>query len=505
MGAVTLRAMKIFATGERFRTPGNLSFPCILLRSDRWDDFGFKTMYQAELHLDAHEHVDVGAVKVMRLGMGSSGGSTDLPDGELILGDDYCSLGQATSYYETLIGRLQTEDLARYLVDSRDVVADEERRERFSLEPAFEISLLREGGARRAIEDARELLLGLELTSTLSFDFETSVGGTSFVAEFKFGDTEDIPSRINAVIGYNGVGKTQLMANLSHVAWRDKTQREEIRDQYGRFDPTDIPFGRVVAISYSAFDTFETPPQTDQYVYRGLRDVASNDPNSQLKSPTEIADELELALERLRTDDRWTSLNNALAPMFREPSFQTSALTLDFRSPRDDWRPVFDSLSTGHKISLNIVVQLVSQLENKSLVLIDEPESHLHPPLLAALMKGVSEALRETNSFAVIATHSPVVLQEVAARHVQVLRRYGDRTSVERPSTETFGENVGLLTRTVFNLNNAESDYEGVLQKLAVTHGSDGLSEVFPMGLSAQALAIVMEAEASMAEDSDDF
>jgi len=179
--------------------------------------------------------------------------------------------------------------------------------------------------------------------------------------------------------------------------------------------------------------------------------------------------------------------------LLREPSFQLSSTSIDFRDSPDEWRIVFDQLSTGHKISLNIVVQLVANLVNESLVLIDEPESHLHPPLLAALMKGISEALTERNSFAIIATHSPVVLQEIAARHVRILRRYGTRTEVENPEQETFGENVGTLTRRVFNLNNAESDFEGVLKNITLDLGQKGLTTVFPMGPSAQALSLAMQ------------
>lgn len=224
--------------------------------------------------------------------------------------------------------------------------------------------------------------------------------------------------------------------------------------------------------------------------------MLSPEADDRLKSVPEIGGELEVALGRMQTDERWQALNRSLAPLFREPSFQLSSTSVDFRSSVKVWRPVFDKLSTGHKISLNIVVQLVAVLENKSLVLMDEPESHLHPPLLAALMKGIAEALDNTNSFAIIATHSPVVLQEVSARHIRVLRRYGEKTAVELPTVETFGENVGILTRTVFNLDNAESDFEGVLRNLAVTVGIEGLAHIFPQGLSSQALAIAMQAEA---------
>ncbi len=40
-------------------------------------------------------------------------------------------------------------------------------------------------------------------------------------------------------------------------------------------------------------------------------------------------------------------------------------------------------MSSGHAIVLLTVTKLVARVEEKTLVLIDEPESHLHPPLLS--------------------------------------------------------------------------------------------------------------------------
>lgn len=497
--------MQIVISMDRWGFPRGTAFPFLLLRADNWDDFGFKTSYHLEYWTSENDQTDIGMVKIMRRGLATANQVISLPnDRDLRLGDDYCSLGQRTSYYETLLEHLGIAETKDYLERMQDVALHPEREAIFRNEPAFHTSLLREGGARRALEDASDLLAGHDLDEGLSFGFATNVGGEPFRVDFRFGESELIPSRINAVIGYNGVGKTRLMANLAQVAWRDLASREEHEEAFGALIPSSMAFGRVVAISYSAFDTFSIPSASKEYVYCGLRD-ASSETEGRLKSTGEIAWELTKALNRLRTEDRWQALSGALAPLFREPSFQLSSTMLDFREEESEWRPVFDALSTGHKISLNIVVQLVSQLENKSLVLIDEPESHLHPPLLAALMKGVTEALRETNSFAIVATHSPVVLQEISSKHVQVLRRYGNVTKVERPRTETFGENVGILTRSVFDLDNTDADYEGVLRSLGSSIGVAGLSEIFPDGLSSQALAIVMEAEArARAEATDD-
>jgi hypothetical protein len=65
---------------------------------------------------------------------------------------------------------------------------------------------------------------------------------------------------------------------------------------------------------------------------------------------------------------------------------------------------------------------------------------------------------------AVIATHSPVVLQEVPRDCVWKLRRAGRRWIPARPEIETFGENVGVLTTEVFGLEVTQSGFHKILQ-----------------------------------------
>jgi predicted ATP-dependent endonuclease of OLD family len=68
------------------------------------------------------------------------------------------------------------------------------------------------------------------------------------------------------------------------------------------------------------------------------------------------------------------------------------------------------------------VTRLVESVEERTLVLLDEPESHLHPPLLSAFVRALSDLLVNRNGAAIIATHSPVVLQEVPRECVWRLR-----------------------------------------------------------------------------------
>ena len=98
--------------------------------------------------------------------------------------------------------------------------------------------------------------------------------------------------------------------------------------------------------------------------------------------------------------------------------------------------------------------------------MIDEPEGHLHPPLLAAMTRAISELMVKRNGVAVVATHSPVILQEVPMSCVWILDRMLTVSKAERLSIETFAENIGILSREVFKLELSQSGYHQLLYEL---------------------------------------
>jgi ABC-type multidrug transport system ATPase subunit len=134
---------------------------------------------------------------------------------------------------------------------------------------------------------------------------------------------------------------------------------------------------------------------------------------------------------------------------------------------------------------------LVDTIEEKTLVLMDEPESHLHPPLLSAFTRALSELLQDRNGVAIIATHSPVLVQEVPKSCVWKLTRLRTAGRSDRPERETFGENVGVLTREIFGLEVTKSGFHEVLQN-AVDEGGNFESIMLDyedqLGIEAQAL-----------------
>lgn len=497
---------------KAFTVPSHL--PALVLQRDLWDDFGFKTMFNAYLYISRTEaSIDLGPVKIAKVGQLS--GITEIPDSFDRLDDSYFSLGQAFSYYEAVHG-LSEELRDGILLGLRDIAADATRRESFANEPAMSSSLLRYGNAELALRDAITLLRGLttQKNRSLTFDFETSVGGDPFSINFAFEDRDPLPGRINVIVGYNGCGKTQLLANLANTAHADFADRADNKfiQNYGRFHEADVTlrFSSVIAISYSAFDTFDLPGKNRQeedrldssgdvsgYTYCGLRRYNRSDSSEasysrSLKGAEEIEHDIILALARANTSERKQRLIAALSPLTREPSFKRVELSNAFAFDSDSWRHSFSSLSTGHKLVLNIVVQLIAHLEPGSLVLIDEPESHLHPPLLAALLKSINISLNQFDSYAVMATHSPVLLQEVPKRYVRILQRFGNLTQVSMPEIETFAENVGLLTRHVFSLDSSSTDYHSTLRTMQENLSLDEIMDLFDGEMSAQSISYLM-------------
>lgn len=149
-------------------------------------------------------------------------------------------------------------------------------------------------------------------------------------------------------------------------------------------------------------------------------------------------------------------------------------------------------LSSGQSILAHFVTALLAWIQPNSLVLFDEPETHLHPNAVANLFLILSDILKEFNSYAVVATHSPVVIQEVPASRVMVFQRVDNVTVAEPLLLESFGESVTELTRHVFETDEVKSVYRRTLRDLAEDESAEEVMARFPRGLSLSAQAYLL-------------
>ncbi|MEQ1539408.1 MAG: AAA family ATPase [Sphingorhabdus sp.] len=250
--------------------------------------------------------------------------------------------------------------------------------------------------------------------------------------------------------------------------------RFEVNSSWEGFVPISSNyFSSVISISFSAFDPFNSPEeQADPregtcYFYVGLKSYADKD-GAILKSLNELYGEfiesLNICLSEAGKRRRWLSAINTLESDDNFSEMNLASLAdIEVEQRTEQALSLQKRMSSGHAIVLLTITKLVAHLAEKTLVLFDEPESHLHPPLLSALIRSLSELLDDRNAVAIVATHSPVVLQEIPKSCVWKIMRAGLASSSIRPESETFGENVGLLTRDVFGLEVAKSGFNALL------------------------------------------
>lgn len=129
-------------------------------------------------------------------------------------------------------------------------------------------------------------------------------------------------------------------------------------------------------------------------------------------------------------------------------------------------------LSSGQNILLNIITEIIKNIRYDSLIIYDEPETHLHPNAISQLTNTLYTLTQEFESFCLIATHSPLVVQEMLAKNVYILEKEQNNLYVRKPNSETFGENLTVITNEIFGNRDVPDYFKIQLKKLV----SSGLS-----------------------------
>jgi predicted ATPase len=448
---------------------------CFLI-DDNWDDYTFKTLFQLLFFDQSGRRIEVGHVKIANKGLRS--GRVAVPKQFTSLGVEYYSLGQSQEYYETLL-LIAEDDRIAILETLRDAVWDKEIYSEFEEEAAFQTSLLR-GTSSVSVTKFRDVIRRSAQAVPYEFSYTFPSG-----QPLLFRVTPDLvpPTNIHVVIGRNGVGKTRLLSAISTLL-RSKT--DDTGDP-GRgtlsftlaHDEQDAPrFANLIDVAFSVFDDFEPPADGGtssgiRYSYIGLRRRQDENEPSRPKSLDEFADEFVRSTFTCLRSSRQRYWLSAMEVLEADPIFAAMELSqLDETQSEEELSRLFRRASSGHKIVLLTMTRLVELVSERTLVLIDEPEAHLHPPLAASFIRALSALLASRNGVGILATHSPVMLQEVPQDCVWLLFRSGSNIEAERSQVETFAENLGVLTREVFRLEVTKSGYHTIISKAVETHST---------------------------------
>lgn len=495
----------------------------VCLRIDNQEDSGYQTAFDATYYDPMGRKTHLGIVKIGRKGMEPGNIRDELPKEFAKLPDQCFSLGQDENYYERIkdLGlKLGVEVRTTMLGTMRDVAFDlalfDSNRDEQVMTQSLLVNIVTDDDAerRKAIAKVKGQFNrmaergGARLTE-YHFAFTAPKPETKDIEptklEFIVTPESSPPTNVHAIIGRNGCGKTYLIHHMVKCL-QDRNGGYGEFTYYGKAE--DIrEFANVVCVAFSPFDCFPQPvmrksdlPATFVGLNEDIFKESCSESEEAPERESEEVPEKNRLIEAIGTQF-WKYLRSCLITEQRQQLWLDAVRIIEddfdlngsdiFREVRDLMKmmkdrmdedmlqsrmkpimDVFEQLSSGHKVVLLTITSCVAEIEERSILFLDEPENHLHPPLLSSLIRALSDLLRKRNGVAIVSTHSPIVLQEVPSTCVQVLDRYGSKTKVRKPSIKTFGSTVGALTLDVFGLKSRKSGFYQLLDKAVKEHGT---------------------------------
>ncbi len=110
------------------------------------------------------------------------------------------------------------------------------------------------------------------------------------------------------------------------------------------------------------------------------------------------------------------------------------------------------NLSNGEKEIITKVFPLfISPIKN-SIILIDEPESSLHPNWQNEIISLYAKIAKKNNNQIIIATHSPHIVSAVENKYVKVLVKENNAIKVIDTSSKSFGRKVDEILLDIFKV-----------------------------------------------------
>lgn len=374
---------------------------------------------------------------------------------------------------------------------------------------AFALSFMRDAETFFAFHNAGSILNGLEfelldgISKELLLNFKLPTFENAHQLDFRFEQSNAIFRRIAVLIGKNGVGKSQTLCHLAHALLKGS---ETLRDAEGKRPQ----INRLLAITSPGETRNTFPPfrQSQRIVYKrlhlsrsqwGRRDSGFGDVLIQLaRNP-----------ESIKGIKRWQLFMEALSAMLPPESIfvkrGSPQAATDGSSPYGDCFPLTEMLSGGEQQRLErwasidlradlcryingkvlplssgqitfirFAAQACLHIENGTLLLFDEPETHLHPNLITEFIRLLDQLLEFSGSLAIVATHSAYLVREVPRSQVTVLRESKPGVVEIAPvRLRTLGADVGAISSFVFD----EEPFGFLLSELGkrlVTEGASG-------------------------------
>lgn len=440
---------------------------CFVLTFDfLWNDYSYYTRYRL-YYVKNGVPTDVGEVKIMK--RGTSNTSEQLPKQFVALDQEYCSLGMSPSYYRRMRS-LFGNDARIVLSQLRDTAFYEAIYKEFEDDSEYKTSLLRDNDSERARREGRYCVYGRDMDDAYAFkyNYKLPYPGEDVEITFNYKYNGQDYERIVGIIGENGVGKTSLIKQILHSL---------VTDDNSNFTTPRPLFSSVLMISYSPFDLYridtQGKPPFINYEYSGLM--------KDKELMFSVEDQVKTLEENIKTIYRrrysfakkWEELINKVIPQESVTKYITEGDGNDVEVNKEGLLNLCMNASSGETMYLYSISAIMAKIRSDSLIIMDEPEQHLHPRAITSLMHSLYIILEEYESYGLISTHSPYVIRELVSPNVMIFKRHENELSVKRIGIESFGEDVSVLSDIVFGNMSEQKRYEAFILEVVEKNNYD--------------------------------
>ena len=260
---------------------------------------------------------------------------------------------------------------------------------------------------------------------------------------------------ISAVCGGNGVGKSTLLEAI--------------------LKSLDVSQGRAIGSSSARFDCAVLDVEASQKGNLVHRTTQSGDANQDVSALVDVTF-LDPALESMRIAKLLNSVANfdelleAISPRDMDAGELKDLSYLVGKRYRrcqvyeveefgdEDVFPYFRVVDSGGEygsegmglgeMAIHITNWYLGRVPNDSVLLIEEPETHLAPRSQDALMNAVARASITRGLWVVLTTHAPSIVRRIPPEHIRLVLRSDDGTSIlDSPSRVQLNTVLGVKTR----------------------------------------------------------
>lgn len=437
----------------------------------------------------------------------------------LLKAEKIVSLASDIDYYQRLCGELGRR-ATDFLSGICDASYNYDRHGDFTQWPGFSSSLFRNSVGKAILKKGHQIARG-RYTPEMQFELELKGLSDEFESvKFFFDNSRALGNtNINLLIGKNGSGKSHILRQvadqLTGILQNDESSpyfHKVIVAAYSPFETfkTENQVFEALKASFTTNAPEQPADQTkdlqeemarrrllvNEYAYIGFKDAGGQ---FSLDWPKESSAHALLKILAYDSENLWWGADSRFVLLYdtlkQSIDFDELAFTaadgsfVKFSIENDLGRRNFEertknvkhvygieflkkagnaesqpvSLSSGQTIYSYLLPSLVAEVDDESLLILDEPELYLHPAMEVGLINMLKKLLKATKSNSIIASHSSIMAREVERKGISILRREEMVTTVSLPTFETFGQSVELIMGEAFDDYRAKKAYEDSL------------------------------------------